>query len=130
MRDLPNKILNIVNYQSVDTLIEIHEVVDFAVALGGGILALKQTCGDIKHACERIELFYTYAYGLYQVGFSHAGRSEYEERIEGLALGVVGYCLADRACNLVADAAAVVLESVVRIELCINVGSFLLLKRV
>ena len=64
--------------------------------------------------------FYTYAYGLYQVGFSHAGRSEYEERIEGLALGVVGYCLADRACNLVADAAAVVLEGIAWIELRIK----------
>ena len=88
--------------QSVDALIEVDKLVDLAAMRRYGKLALEQSGAHIEDACQRIVLADLDADGLDEVGLAHAARSVDEEGVEGLALGIVGYRLADGAGYLVA----------------------------
>ena len=86
-----DQILNIVDYKSVDTLVETYK---FIYAARGGayssrILAFEKTCCDIQYASLRICFFQTYAYGLYEMCFTDASRPEYEKRVECLAFRIL-----------------------------------------
>ena len=48
--------LNIIDYQDVNRLIKIDEIIGCVLANGVSVLNLKQTCGNIQHAFLRIEL--------------------------------------------------------------------------
>ncbi len=123
------QVLDIIYNQSVDALIEVEEAVDVAGSCSG-ILALEEACGNIKYACTRIALFDTNADGLNEMCFAHTGGTEDKEWIECLYSGVVGNGFAYRAGNFVARALAVVLESVSRVELRVEVVAAGLLERV
>ena len=64
------------------------------------------------------------------MGLSHTAGTKYEKRVECLEFGVVGNRLAYWLCYLVAFAYTVVLESVLRIELRIDLFDVFVLKRI
>ena len=114
------EILDVVDYQGVDALIEIKEVVDLAFETRGCKLTLEKTGGDIKHTRGGILLLDSDAYGLDEVGLSDTCRTEDKQRVESLAFGVHGNRLTYRLGNLVALADAVVLKGIARIELRVD----------
>ena len=87
------EVLNIVDNKRVDALVEKEEAVGVAFCHGSGVLAFKQTGGDVKHAGVGIVFLYAYAYCLDKVCLAHAGRAEKEERVEGIVVRIGGYGL-------------------------------------
>ncbi len=73
---LAYQILNIVEYEHVDALIEVYEVVDASATQSCRILALKQACGHIQDALLGIKLLDTDSDSLYQVSLAYTRRPE------------------------------------------------------
>ena len=127
---LSNEVLNIIYNKSVDALIEIDEFINLTALHRCSILALKQTCCDIKHPCARITLLDADTDCLNKVGLPHSARAKNKQWIECLKLRVVGNSLANRTCHLITVAYAIVLKRVVRIKLGIDILHHYLLKRI
>ena len=64
------------------------------------------------------------------MSLAYTGRPKDKQRVESLALGIGCDSLSDGTCNLVADAAAIVLKCVTRIKLRVKVGNDIGLKRI
>ena len=64
------------------------------------------------------------------MSLSHAAGAEHKQRVEGLQRGIVADGLADGARYAVAFAGAIVLESIARIELGIEIASYRRRKRI
>ena len=85
---------------------------------------------DIQHLCLRVALLYAYAYSLYKMRLSDAGRPEYEQGVKSLDARIVGYRLSDSAGHLVTQATAVIFKVVPRIKLGVYVSYRLGCKRI
>ncbi len=120
-----HQILYVIDYQYVDALVEVDEIVDFATLDSRGVLALKQSGCDIEHSGLRVLLLDAYAYGLDEVGLAYACRAEYEEGVESLELRIHRYGLADGVGHTVTRTRAIIFEGVARIELRVYVGKLL-----
>ena len=125
---LADEILNIVNDESVDTLVEIKELVELGTLHGGSVLTLEQSCSQVKHTRTRIALLDADSYCLNQMCLSDTAGTEDKEGVENLELGIIGNRLTYRLSNLVAVADAIVLKSIVGIELRVNILDHLLLE--
>lgn len=115
------QVLDIIDYQSVDTLVEVEEIVDI-LGCCCGILALEESSCHIKNACLGVALLNSYADSLNEVSLSDTRRTENEKRVEGLERRIVCYSLANRTCDFIAVALAVVLKCVAGIELRVEVA--------
>ena len=129
-RRLVSQILYVVDYKRVDILVEMEKAVSSAFCLGSRVLALKKSGSDIQHLCLRVALLYAYAYSLYKMRLSDAGRPEYEQGVKGLDARIVGYRLSDSAGHLVTQATAVIFKVVPRIKLGVYVTYRLGCKRI
>ena len=113
-------LLYVVNYQNVDGLIEVDEVVDSVAQHGIGVLHLKQSGADVEHTLFWIDALGFDAYSINKVGLATSRRTEYEERVELHVLRMFGYGLTYGAWQLVAVAFDIVAEGEVRVQLRVN----------
>ena len=124
------KLLYVVEYEQIDALIEVDEVVGLVVAHSCCILALKHARGDVKHTQRRVDFLCLQPNCLHQVGLAHSGGPKQEHRVERLALRIGGYCHAYAHRQLVAHASAIILKCIIGIELWVDVGNTILNKRI
>lgn len=115
-----SQVLYIVHDECVDAVVEVKEVVDLALVVGGGVLALEESGGHVQYTCLRIVLLDADADGLYQMGLAHTGRTEYHQGVESLVAGVVGDGARDGQRQAIALALAVILKVVLRIQLAVK----------
>ena len=114
---LAGEVLHVVDDKGVNRLVEVKEVVDLTLVVGGGVLALEKSGRYIKYARLRVMLLYADADGLDKVGFADTRGAEDKERVKCLVGGIVCNRLGDGARDAIAVAAAIVLEIVAGIEL-------------
>ena len=126
----PGKVLNIIDYQHVDALIKIDKLVDLVIPHRRCILVLKNPRRYIKHTAARIYLLRAYAYRLNQVRLAHARRAEHKQRVKRLATRIIGNSLTYAHGKLVAHAVAIVLESIFRVQLRVDVAIIHLPERI
>ena len=87
---LAAQLLHIVNQQHINALIEVDEVGHFALLSRHLILILEISHAHKQHPRFRMPHFYGYGNGLDEVSLANTHRSVEEERIEVVALGLVG----------------------------------------
>ena len=63
-------LLNVIDYQHVDGLVELDEVIDGILPHRIGVLHLEQTCRDIQHTLLRVQFLTAYADGVNQVSLA------------------------------------------------------------
>ena len=135
-------LLNIINNQYVDALVEVDEVVGGIVAHGIRELHLEQPGRDIQHPLGRIDLLAPHTDSIDQMGLATARGAVDEEWIKSGLSGMLGNVEPDSTGQLVGVAFDEVLESLLGIELGIQllrrsgikrrrslVGTLLLLNR-
>ena len=125
---LAHKILNVIDDECVDALIKADEFVDLAVVCSYGILALKQSGAYVKHTCLGIAFQNLDTDGLDEMGLPHSGWSEYEQRVECLAMRIFPDSFADCAGYLVASGAAIIFKSVPGVQLRVKFSLYLSLE--
>ena len=77
------KLLYIVDYQHVDSLVEADEIIEMIGTHRIGILYLKQVCRHVKHTFLRIKFLDTCTDSIYQMSFTHTRRTVNKKRIKG-----------------------------------------------
>ena len=96
------QILHIINYQGINTLIEMEETIDILGSCGC-ILALEKSGRNIQDTSTWILLFYTDTYCLNKMCLTHSCRAENEQRIERLVFRIVANCLAYRTGDFISQ---------------------------
>ena len=114
-------LLNIVNYQHINGLIEIDEVVGSVTTHGIGKLHLKETCRHIEHTLLGIHLLTTHTDGIDEMCLATARRAEDEEGIERRLARMLGDGETYRARQFVAVALDERLERLMNIQLRVEV---------
>ncbi len=113
-------LLNIIDYQHIDGLIEIDEVVGGIMQHRTRILHLEQARTDIEHTLIGIQLLGTYADSIDEVGLSTSRRSEDKHRVERGLAGMLGYRQPHAARQLIAVTLDKIREGEMRIQLRVD----------
>ena len=115
------KLLYVVQYERVDALVEVEEIVLAVFPHGVGVLHHEEVGREVKHAHPRVELLGACPDGVEQVGLSAAARSPEEQGVERLGR-LVGHGFAYGAGQAVAASFDKVVEVVSRFEVGVDVG--------
>ena len=122
-------LLNIIDNQHINRLIEVDEVVDGILATGIGKLYLEQASRYIEYALARIHLLTTNTNSIDQVGLTTSRRTINKEWIEGRLARMLSNRETYRARQLVRVALDIALESLMRIQLWIQILGYSTIKR-
>ena len=109
--------LYVVDYQHVDHLIEVHEIVDAFFFACVAILVHELLAGDVEHCLVGVQFFGLEAYGIGQVCLAKPHATVDEQRVERGGAGLLGHGIAGRTCQTVAFALDKVVKGVTAVEL-------------